>query len=55
MDRQTRHEFDRLINAFTTALKAVQSASDEEEAMAAWRGVQAAGWELNALMPSPRR
>lgn len=55
MDRQTRHELDRLIDAFSKALKAVQSASDEEEEMAAWRSVQTAGWELNALVPSARR
>jgi CelD/BcsL family acetyltransferase involved in cellulose biosynthesis len=53
MDRQTRHEYDRLIEAFTSALEAVRSAVDEEEEMAAWRRIQAAGWELNALLPKP--
>lgn len=51
MDRQTRHELDRLIDAFEGALGAVRAAKDEEEEMAGWRQVQAASWELNALIP----
>ena len=51
MDRQTRHEYDRLIAVFARALERVRSASDEQEELESWRLVQAAGWELNALLP----
>lgn len=53
MDRQTRHELNRLIDVFGGALDAVRSADDEEDEMAAWRQVQAASWELKALIPNP--
>ncbi len=51
MDRQTRHEFDRLMDVFSKALDHVRAAADEEEELESWRQVQAAGWELNALLP----
>lgn len=51
MDRQTRHELDRLTDVFAEALQAVRAAKDEEDEMAGWRQVQAASWELNALIP----
>ena len=51
MDRQTRHEFDRLMGLFSEALQRVRSASDEQQELDSWRQVQAAGWELNALLP----
>ncbi len=51
MDRQTRHEFDRLMELFTRALDGVRTARDDEEELAGWRRVQVAGWELNALLP----
>ena len=51
MDRQTRHEYDRLIGVFAKALGKVRTASDDEEELEGWRQVQAAGWELNALLP----
>ena len=51
MDRQTRHEFDRLMDVFSKALEQVRSAPDEQEELQSWRQVQAAAWELNALLP----
>ena len=54
MDRQTRHEFDRLEELFVRALDGVRTAADDEEELACWRRVQAAAWELNALLPRQR-
>lgn len=51
MDRQTRHEFDRLMEVFSKALEQVRSSADEQEELQSWRQVQAAAWELNALLP----
>ncbi len=51
MDRQTRHEYDRLIGVFAKALERVRLATDDQEELDGWRQVQAAGWELNALLP----
>lgn len=52
MDRQTRHEFDRIMDLFSTALAGVKAAKNDEEELERWRQVQVAAWELNALLPS---
>lgn len=51
MDRETRRELDRLLGAFDEALFDVRAAADDEHVVGAWRRVQMAGHELNALLP----
>jgi len=52
MDRQTRHEFDRLLRGFEEALVEVRLAGDDEEFVRAWKHVQMVSHELNALVPA---
>lgn len=52
MDRETRHEFDRLLRGFDEALFEVRTAGDDEHTLSAWRHVQMLGHELNALLPA---
>jgi hypothetical protein len=52
MDIETKHELDRLRRSFEEALLEVRLAPSDEEAFAAWRKVQTASWELNALLPT---
>ena len=52
MDIETSHELERLRRSFEDALRQVHLAEDDEAAFVAWRKVQTAGWELNALLPS---
>lgn len=53
MDIETRHELDRLRASFEMALEGVRAAAGDDQEMQAWRKVQTAAWELNALIPSP--
>jgi hypothetical protein len=52
MDHETRHEFDRLLHGFDSALAEVRIATNDDEALRAWRRVQAFGHELSALLPA---
>lgn len=52
MDIETRHELDRLRLSFEEALREVRLAASDDETYAAWRKIQTAGWELNALLPN---
>ena len=52
MDRETRHEFDRLLRGFEDALREVHAARDDDHAFAAWKHVQMLSHELNALLPA---
>jgi len=52
MDRETRHEFDRLLRGFDEALSEIRVAGDDEHAVRAWKHVQMLSHELNALLPA---
>ena len=52
MDRETRHELDRLYANFTEALKDVRLAADEEAEANAWRRIRTTAWELDQVLPS---
>jgi hypothetical protein len=52
MDRETRHELDRLLKDFTEALEEVRfSAFDDDREVAAWKKVQVSAWRLNQVLP----
>jgi hypothetical protein len=55
MDRETRHELNRLFESFEGALAEVRVAADEDREIAGWRKVQMAAWELNQLLPAAER
>ena len=52
MDRETKHEFHRLFQAFEGALDEIRFAANEDRELAGWRKVQTAAWELNQLLPA---
>jgi len=52
MDRETRHELDRLFRSFSEALAGVRTAVDEDAELAAWRKVQMTAWELHEVLPA---
>jgi hypothetical protein len=55
MDIETRLELDRLYRVFQEALSEVRAARKDDDVFAAWRKVQTASWELNALLPRMSR
>jgi hypothetical protein len=52
MDREIRHELDRLFSCYQDALAEIRSARSDDELLTGWRKVQTAGWELNAVLPT---
>lgn len=52
MDRETQHEFDRLLRGFDDALLEVRAAPDDDHALRAWKHIQMLSHELNALLPA---
>lgn len=51
MDRETRHELDRLYRNFCEALHDVRTAPDDNAELTAWKKVQTTTWELHEVMP----
>jgi hypothetical protein len=52
MDRTIKLELERLSRCFEDALADIRLASNDEDLLAAWRTVQTAAWELNAVLPT---
>lgn len=52
MDRETQHEFDRLLREFDNALQEVHAARDDDHALRGWKHIQMLSHELNALLPA---
>lgn len=52
MDRETRHELDRLFLELSEALDEVRYAAfDPDRELAGWKRVQICGWELSQVLP----
>lgn len=50
MDRETRHELDRLFLRFSEALEEVRTAVEEDRELAAWGKLQTTAWELHQVL-----
>lgn len=55
MDRETRHELDRLYRSFCEALRDVRTAPDDDAELTAWKRVQTTTWELHEVLPAMER
>lgn len=55
MDRETRHELDRLYRSFCEALRDVRTAPDDDAELTAWKRVQTTTWELHEMLPAMER
>ena len=51
MDRETRHELDRLLAGFSAALEDVRAAVGDEARIKAWHQVRTLAFELNQVLP----
>lgn len=51
MDRETRHELDRLLAGFSLALEDVRAAGGDEARVKAWHQVRTLAFELNQVLP----